>query len=169
MTNDKFPIKIPVKGSIESLIKGRFDGIERFYLVNDSTKKGNLLIIIIDKLQKKIPKDTVIIYEAKYSMGFRNKRIDIAIWNQKSLLLCKLVNKSSGIDKGAVYLDTIITHIKSHLGIDNIVGCIICRNSPAKTTLMHIRKILTNKFIFVQSEDILKSVSLNSLPEISTN
>lgn len=169
MTDDNLPIKIkvPVKGSIESLIKGRFNGMERVYLVRDLEKKGNLLLHIVDRLQKILPGGTKFIFEAKYSMGFRNKRIDIAVWDKKDFLLCKLVGKNSEIDKRAIYLDSIITHIKTHLDIENVIGCIIFKEIFDKNIIMHIEKVLTNRFIFVKLEDIWNSANLCSLSEVN--
>lgn len=166
MIRSKLPQKMEVlvKGSIDSIINNKFDGLKRIYLLQNTNKNVDVLLRIIAKLQKVLSKDTKIVFEAKYRMGYRDKRIDIAIWNNKNLILCKFVSDRTKIDKGALYLDAIISRVREKLDAKkSISGCVISKNILGKIFLMRINKILTNKVIFVRLEDIFKAVKLESI------
>lgn len=168
MKSNQMPqtIEVLVKGSIDNLIKDQFDGVKRVYLIQNLKKKRDLLLYIIGKLQKVLPQNNKFVFEAKYYIGYRNKRIDIAIWNGKTLFLCKLVNQNAKIDNGAIYLDLIINNVKQKLHIKNIAGCIICKEIINKNSIVHIKRILTNRIIFLSLKDIFKTVKINSLFDV---
>lgn len=169
MTNTELPaiIHILVKGSIENLVKNIFDGAKRTYLVQDFKTRERIILYIINKLRKLLPQNNQFVFEAKYSMGFRNRRIDIAIWDKKNLLLCKLIENSSKLDRGTIYLDSIISHIKGSLNKKNVVGCIISKEVLNMDTANHIKKILKNEFIFCNLNNIFELTKLDSLFEIN--
>jgi len=169
MIENKLSKKLTVltNGSIENLLKNKFDGVKRVYLIRNRDSTLDILLMIINALKESLPDGNKFIFQAKYSMGYRNKRIDIAIWDKKRLFLCKLIRSKLKFDKEAIYLDQIISHLKYNLSFDIVYGCLICEEKIDRSFIKHIKKILVNSFVFLQAEDILKTHRLYTLSEIS--
>lgn len=156
-------IKLITNATVESLIKKTPDGLEKSYLLVDNKNRVNRIIHIANELNKN--SNGLLSIEAKYKYGFRNVRIEIAFFDG-ALFLIKIVNNFRKIDKESIKLNSIISKMKSDYKNIQIFGCIILDCLCQKNIIDNVKKLLTNKFIFVDINKI-EEKGINAIKEAS--
>lgn len=151
-----FIVKFLTKGSLNSIIDGKFDGIERDYLISDKNKILRYAINLKNKI------DCSIFLEVKYQFGFRDKRIEIVLNQGNIFALVKIISDNAKLDQEVLNLDNIITDIKKNTNI-NIDGLIIAENKIKPEVIESIKSIITNDFTFL---DLNELKDKNTLGEI---
>ena len=147
-------INIKTKGNIKSLIENNFNGLETNFIVKDKlrVKRDKILNLIAYLKDNLLGYD--FIYEGKINYGFRNKRIDVVIYNNPVLFLGNY-SELKKADKKAVHLDQIIDleKNKKEYGKTKICGCLFLEGDLSKNVIDNIRNLLNNEFIFLNIND----------------
>ena len=144
-------IKLITNSTIQSIIKGTPDGIEKSYLVSGRENKLNKIIYVASLLKKGLGNQVAI--EAKYNYGFRNIRIEIAFLKDK-LFLLKILSDFKKIDKEAIKIDAIISKMKVDYGNIEIVGCIVLDCDYKENVIDSVKSILNNNLVFIDIKQI---------------
>jgi len=146
-------ITLKTKGYLSTIITENFNGISTKFLVPDilQSKKDKLLQLfstIIDNLP-----DFEIVYEGKINYGFRNKRIEIAIYKKPFLFIGELSN-SKKIDVNTLEIERVINQEKNNPEYENIniIGCMFTENKIDKSIIESITQLVNNEFIFINTE-----------------
>ena len=147
-------VNIVIGCSLDELINGSFNSHRRDYLVQTLKDKNDIVMTIADYFDK----DKSISYSvnAGYRFGFRAKRIEIALWFNKTLYLCKVVKNIVKIDQAVLGLDLIANDIIEKEKINSKIVIIYTGNLGDKLK-QNIKKIATNKILFLPFSAILKN------------
>lgn len=147
-------ITIKTKGDLSTLITENFNGVSTKFLVPDiiQSKKDKLLHLFSTIIDNLTDFDTV--YEGKINYGFRNKRIEIAIFKKPYLFIGELSN-SKKIDANTLEIDKVIEQEKNNSEYENIniIGCMFIENEIDNSIIESISKLVNNEFIFLNVEN----------------
>lgn len=140
-------VKFKTKGSLASIIQDGFDGVLRDYLASDKSQ----IIKIAQKIRKNFEGDVYL--EVKYPYGFRERRIEILLKDEKSYFLIKIISDAVKVDKEAILLDQLISEIIPNMCISPY-GVLIVNKEVKSSVIKDVARNLKNKFIFIQDQDL---------------
>lgn len=143
-------INILTKTNVEDVINERQVGEIRKFIIQPVPKsKRDKIIYIIKRIKEELD-NFQIIFECKIKFGFRDKRIEITLYNGKYLFICSLSNLKK-IDKDAIGMDIILTHLKKNYGNNNlqIEGIIFYEGNIDIAVFTSITKLLSNDITFI--------------------
>lgn len=147
-------INLKTKGDISSLVTKEFNGIVTKFLIPDMprTKKDKLLRIL--SVITETLSEYEIVYNGKIDYGYRNKRIEIAIFKEPFLFIGCLSDYKK-LDSAALEIDKVIGEEKSKGVYENIniIGCIFLEDSVEEKIIESVRGIVANRFIFINLKD----------------
>ncbi|MFN0200408.1 MAG: hypothetical protein ACKVTZ_02755 [Bacteroidia bacterium] len=142
------------KSDIDSLITEEFNGVTQKFLVagipkTKQEKLWSLLSILSENLT-----EFEVVYEGKINYGFRNKRIEIVLYQFPVLLLGE-ISDAKNVDKKALTFEELIDFMKKQDIYQDIiiVGGIFLEELPSETTLTELRTLLTHPFLFLNIQD----------------
>jgi len=142
-------INLHVRADLESILKTNPNGSLKDYILKDSpiTKSEKIIflasVINIFKLKE-------VYIETKYSIGRRNKRIEICFLENKILFLGKISNAKE-FDKDSIEMDSLISDIINKLSLNSlsISGLIFVGNKYNSRNINEFKKSLQNNFLFL--------------------
>lgn len=154
------PIKLSVKlnATIESLVLGNFDGMETEFLLTDLESKKNRIVFLARAICKKYDNYSI---EAKFPMGFRDKKIEIAARRGCDIVLFKIIDDNTKLDKEVLYLDQIAVRIGESYPDMLVSLFFICNDVPSDRLMEESRKLATNNVFFAKASDLLDNDGIN--------
>lgn len=147
-------INLKTKGDISSLVTKEFNGIVTKFLIPDVQRiKKDKLLRILSEITEALS-GYEIVYNGKIDYGYRNKRIEIAIFKEPFLFIGCLSDYKK-LDSAALEIDKVIDEEKNKSMYKNIniIGCIFLEDSIEEKIIESVRGIVANRFIFISLKD----------------
>lgn len=146
-------INIAKNASIDSLINGVFDGKYEDCLVNDLSDKKDLILLLAFMIWQKY--SHLYSVEATYALGFRSKRIEIAVQIGNKIILCKVVKNKNKLDKEAMDLDVVAMDIKKKQSSVTPVICLFVNSGECVGIAKNLQKYIGSELVLIDINHIL--------------